>query len=68
MLINVIMPTLVGILTFMSMINSCSVELSMKKSLITWGLRRALVVYNLIINKQMCIKEYKTILLTGMHY
>ena len=32
MLINVKMPTLlVGILTFMSMIKSCSVELSMEK-------------------------------------
>ena len=31
MLINVKMPTIVGILTFMSMIMSCSVELSMKK-------------------------------------
>ena len=28
-----IMPTIVGILTFMSMINKCSVELSMKKVL-----------------------------------
>ena len=33
MLINVKMPTSVGLLTFMSMINLCSVELSMKKVL-----------------------------------
>ena len=33
MLINVKMPTIVGILTFMSRINSCSAELSMKKVL-----------------------------------
>ena len=33
MLINVKMPTIVGILTFMSRINLCSVELSMKKVL-----------------------------------
>ena len=32
------MPTIVGILTFMSRINLCSVELSMKKVLQTWGL------------------------------
>ena len=36
-LINVKMPTIVGILTFMSMKKSCSVELSMKKSFITSG-------------------------------
>ena len=33
MLINVKMATIVGILTFMSRKNSCSVELSMKKVL-----------------------------------
>ena len=33
MLINVKMPIIVGILTFMSMINPCSIELSMKKFL-----------------------------------
>ena len=33
MLINVKMPTIVGILTFMSMINSFSADLSMKKVL-----------------------------------
>ena len=33
MLINVKMPTIVGILTFMSMINFCSAELSIKKVL-----------------------------------
>ena len=33
LLINVKMPTIVGILTFMSRKNSCSVELSMKKVL-----------------------------------
>ena len=33
MLINVKMPTVVGILTFMSMINSCLVELSLEKLL-----------------------------------
>ena len=32
-LINVIMPTIVGVLTTMSRINSCSAELSMKKVL-----------------------------------
>ena len=31
------MPTIVGILTFMSRINSCSAELSIKKSFITSG-------------------------------
>ena len=36
-LINVKMPTIVGILTFMSRKNSCSVELSMKKVFITTG-------------------------------
>ena len=38
MLINVKMPTIVGILTFMSRINLCSVELSMKKVLLPRGL------------------------------
>ena len=38
MLINVRMPTIVGILTFMSMINVSSVELNMKKVLLPWGL------------------------------
>ena len=33
MLINVKMPTIVGILTFMSRINLCSAELSMEKVL-----------------------------------
>ena len=37
LLINVKMPTIVDILTFMSGINSCLVELSMKKSFITLG-------------------------------
>ena len=37
LLINVKMPTIVGILTFMSRKNSCSVELNMKKSFITSG-------------------------------
>ena len=37
MLINVKMPTIVGILTFMSRIISCSVELSIKISFITSG-------------------------------
>ena len=36
MIIYVKMPTIVGILTFMSRINSRSAELSMKKSSITW--------------------------------
>ena len=36
-LINVKMPTIVGILTFMSRKILCSVELSMKKSFITSG-------------------------------
>ena len=31
MLINVKMPTIVGILTFMSMVFSCTVEFTMKK-------------------------------------
>ena len=35
MLIMVKMPTIVGILTFMSMINLCLVEVSTKKSFIT---------------------------------
>ena len=35
MLMNVKMPTIVGILIFMSMINSCSVELNMKTDFIT---------------------------------
>ena len=34
-LINVKMPTIVGILTFICIINSCSVELSMNTSFIT---------------------------------
>ena len=38
MLINVKMPTIVGILTFMSRIISCSSQLSMEKSFITSGL------------------------------
>ena len=33
LLINVKMPTIVGILTFMSRINSCSAELSMKEDI-----------------------------------
>ena len=37
MLINVKMPTMVGILTFMSRVNLVSAELSMKKSFITSG-------------------------------
>ena len=37
MLINVKMPTIVGILTFMSRIFSCSAELSMKKVFINSG-------------------------------
>ena len=37
MQINVKMPTIVGILTFMSMINICSVELGVKTSFITSG-------------------------------
>ena len=37
MLINVKMPTIVDILTFMSRINSCSAELSIQKSIITSG-------------------------------
>ena len=35
---NVKMPTIVGILTFMSRKNSCSTELSMEKVLLPWGL------------------------------
>ena len=34
MLINIKMPTIVGILIFMSMINSCSSELNLKKGFI----------------------------------
>ena len=37
MLINVKMPTIVGILTFMSRINSCSAELSMKRKFYNLG-------------------------------
>ena len=37
LLINVKMPTIVGILTFMGRKNSCSIELSMKKSFVTSG-------------------------------
>ena len=37
MLINVKMPTILGILTLMSRINLCSAEFSMKKRFITLG-------------------------------
>ena len=40
LLINVKMPTIVGILTCMSRKISCSVELSTKKSFKTWGPER----------------------------
>ena len=38
LLINVKMPTIVGILIFMSRKNSCSAELSLGKVLLPWGL------------------------------
>ena len=37
LLMYVNMPIIIDILISMSMLNSCSVELSMKKNFITWG-------------------------------
>ena len=57
MLINVKMPTTVGILTFMSRIISCSAELSIKEGFITsepihFHFKGCLVVFNIFI--QFC--------------
>ena len=54
LLINIEMPTIVGILTFMSRKNSCSAECSTKKSFITLGpyFLRKLVIYVINIGRR----------------
>ena len=48
-LINVKMPTIVGILTFMSRKKTCSIELSMKKVLLLRGLACEFLTMNTLL-------------------
>ena len=61
LLVNVKMPTIVGIVTFTSRKKSCSVELSMKKDFLILGPDPVCVSANLGYKRQqiICIKYSK---------